>query len=462
VHETLKACELYYKRVEEELSDQNGVLPKMFVSAPLRDLFQGLVEQKAKLWTNLGDSWLDILKFQVRKEWFVHHAWQQTTTRTFSPESPDSGTVDPDCHDLVKSLMHWTETILGGRMNDIHRKRQEQTEHVLDFLQEIVEPLATEYSSIQNHFTPEKNKYFASLRSNIVLSQGVRHRMRLIDMNEIESMATGVIIMWRQIRIQQSKTINLSGIPPLPVVLTEWMRSEQSLDFPLTLTSCSYSSTGTLDQAHHFCRANGGGKRRVMCVLAGLVYKWLEERCMEWNAELAEHELLNLDFDDTAETSASSFQVLGGNSNANTNKSSKRNKKRKDKKKSAASSTADATSSTEEMAEPLLENTASNGIADMQPDDRESCSNENDENSAVADATEVEPLPEEMEEDAVKTFSEQIEDDSDNGIFFGDLSKVGVMDSTEFQSAGDFLLGRLLELVNAEQNGKRNNNVVFL
>ena len=62
----------------------------------------------------------------------------------------------------------------------------------MELLQSIVEPLSKEYATVERYFTPERNRYFASLRSNISLAQGVKQKMRLIDQNEVEWMATGL------------------------------------------------------------------------------------------------------------------------------------------------------------------------------------------------------------------------------------------------------------------------------
>ncbi len=71
-------------------------------------------------------------------------------------------------------------------------------------------------------------------------------------------------------------------------------------------------------------KCNGGsGKRRVMCILSACLYSWIEERCMEWHADLTHEELL-LDADEE-------LANLG-----KVNTSSQRSKKSKKKKRKSS------------------------------------------------------------------------------------------------------------------------------
>ena len=450
---TFEVCESYYTHVSDELADQLGVVPKMFVSAPLRSLYQTLVEEKVKIWTHLGqDIFAQALTTSVLKEWYTRQVW--IDVRNTIHQNEESLQLDDACHDLVKSLSSWTETALGGRVTEIQRQRMSQTEHVLELLQTIIEPLAREYAKVERYFSQERNRYFASLRSNIILAQGVRQTMRLIDQKEVECMATGVVLMWRQMRLMTSRMMLSSKVPSLPLQLKRWMRQEHQYD---EWPSSSLARDG------RYCRAGCGGKRRVHCIMAGLIYNWLEDRCQEWNAELAEQELLGtFDMEDTTETSAISATTNNSNSGtANkdpiTAKSSK-SSRRKKKKKSAASSG--------HRPDTIQAGSNGNGAAREGVSFDESCEGfEEFADQELASPALVDVLPKEEEYrvqgnkangDASNEFSEPDTELEENEEEHHEIdsypSSVYIMDDKEILSAQDFLVGRLLEALEADDS----------
>ena len=321
LNKTFKACDSFYT-VVQAMANQRGVIPKIFVNAPLRKEFQTLVEEKVRVWTEVGKIFTNLLTNRVLKEWCTWSVWRNSRSK-----APEDQSLDTDCHDLVKELSEWTETIFQYSIPKIQESLMNQTEHLLELLQKIVEPLASEYEMVEKYFSKEQNMFFASLRSNILLAHGVRKQMRLIDQTEVENMSTGVILIWRQMRIMQSRMI-LPLETQLPLQVRRWMlQDEQKLDdWRLGAPAMSNESW-----SHHTnCRAcPNGGKQRILCVLAGLVYRWLGDRYMEWKAEVAERELLT-DFD-FADLAAPTYSNGAGQSNSATKggKSSKRNKKKK-------------------------------------------------------------------------------------------------------------------------------------
>lgn len=100
----------------------------------------------------------------------------------------------------------------------------------------------------------------------------------------------------------------------LPLKLRKWMEAGNSE----SRTTENYAESGTA------C-SGGGGKRRVACVITGLLYRWLCDRCLEWHAELTQRELLDsmdelvLDVVDSNVSSASAGRPI---------KSGKKSKKR--------------------------------------------------------------------------------------------------------------------------------------
>lgn len=324
LNKILKASDSYYSRLGEGLADSRGVLPKPYVDAGFRKLFQGLIEEKVKVWSDFAKFVCDQLRGRQLKELYTRSVWYSERAPATDQKSL---LLDEKCNKLVQELADWTATIMAGRMADIYKERMAQTERLLELLQALIEPLAEQYASVEKYFSTQRNLYFASLRSNIVLAQGVKKQMRLIDNAEVEGMATGVMLMWNHVRLMQLRTISSIGIPPLPLQLKRWMLQDES-----SLMEAWNGDISPLNSYHHrYCQPGRQGKRRVMCILAGLVYRWLEEQCKVWRAEMAEKQLLtDFNFDEPPVAAASAKETDG------LGKPAKAKKSKKKKSKSAA------------------------------------------------------------------------------------------------------------------------------
>jgi hypothetical protein len=184
--------------------------------------------------------------------------------------------------------------------------------------------------------------------------------------------------------------------------------------------------------------------------MAGLIYNWLEERCKEWNAELAEQELLGtFGMEDTTETSAISATTNNSSTPANNPTTTKASKssRRKKKKKSAASSRPDtihgASNGKVAALEGVLFDESCEGFEEfagqepVSPSPAEEPPKQEDqvqENKANGDASNKFSGPD-ME----------LEEEEEHHGIDSYPSSVYIMDGKEIQSAQDFLVGRLLQ-----------------
>lgn len=276
----------------------------------------------------------------------------------------------------------------------------------------------------------------------------------------------------------QSRMITSVETPPLPLQLKRWMLQDERQFDEWRLGSPS-STTPSYHQM--YCQPGRGGKRRVMCVLAGLVYRWLEDRCTEWKAEIAEKELL-ADFDFAEPVSAANTSVPTDGFNAN--KPNKSGKKKKKKNKAAMSSNAaeslkenEAATSTEALDDPEANGTFKSiperekteiqegALVDDSGEPSESYSSveaetkvavrkstPNGHDQSVTQQTErtseatAEPDPMEAEGEMVTEAEEFDVDDY--------LSSVYVEDEEELLSAKNFLVARMAALLQNAENGK--------
>jgi len=430
---TLQAYDKYYQKVAEDMVDNRGVIKKMFVSAPLRSLYRDLVETKARAWTGLGKELTKQLTPRVLKEWFTRAEWEGIV------EDESTLALDDQCHGLTKELTGWTYTLSGGRIAEIQRERMAQTELMLEHLQKVVEPVGVEHAKVERYFSAEQNQYFASLRSSIVLAQGVKDRMRLIDQNEVQSMCTGVLLMWRHVRIMQGRAAFSGEVPPLPLQLKSWVLQDHDYlndfhrgDAPLSLNNAYENG---------LCRQGQGGKRRLMCIVAGLLYKWLEERCLEWKAQKAEQELLT-DFGETEVVDPSP---------------TKKQKKKNKKKKNRNSSNSQRSILDDASRDPPTKPHESNGTSQAETHSAEgSLLSSTDRQKTVERETKLDSNP---QDEIDSHFPEDI---GDSDHFPEDIddyeSLVTVHTKNGALTAQDFLMSRMLELLASKDKG----DVIFL
>ena len=311
--ETFNACDNYYKILEENLADQNGRIPMIFTSAPLRFLYRNFAREKTNAVSDVLKSFAQALNNPKMKEFYTRLFWHRRKPE--DDQCKESNQLDDDCRKLIKVLTEWTKIIQGGRMSNINKERTKRLMCVFNILRDVVGSLGKEYDKVDKHFSKEQQNYFTSLLSNIHQANGVKSRMRLIEKEDVVSLASGVILMWRHVRIMQSRVAASFSLESLPLSLHQWMLQ------PLRM---NIENDGWF-QGYSKCCPGMGGRRRVMGMLAGLTYVWLRERCNEWKAEKSRQELLT-DFD--LELSSSTDHQFVKQPGA---KSNKKNKKKKNK-----------------------------------------------------------------------------------------------------------------------------------
>jgi len=330
---TLNACDAYYKKLEEDLADQNGRLPLFVISAPSRELYRKFAEEKIGFLSEMGKSFSEAIKSLSMREFFTRSCWEQCKRGLQGgqvEQKPSSQKLDEDCRKLIKALTKWTGIVSGGRMSDINKERAKRLAIVFNMLRDVVESLGEEYKRVQRHFSQECQKYFTMLLSNIQLAHGVKHRMRLIEMDDVVSLTTGVILMWRHVRIMQSRVGGTVSAEILPLSLRKWILASSSIDLE---PDERHGFSSHLD--HSKCWRGIGGRRKTMGIFAGLTYVWLRERCKEWKAEIASQELLT-SFDVNLLSSADQMDANASKSinkaGGLINKPRKKTKKKKGKK----------------------------------------------------------------------------------------------------------------------------------
>ncbi len=465
---TLAACDVYYKKLEEDLADQNGKLPLIFTSAPFRKVYRELAEEKIEFLSELRNSFSSALSSCSMKEFYTRCSWEQCNQ---DEQDISSQKLDDDCRQLIIELTEWTRIVNGGRMSAINKERSKGLVLVFNLLKVVVESLDGEYKTVERYFSEERQNYFSRLLSNIHLAHGVKHRMRLIEMDDVISLTTGIILMWRHVRIMQSRVDHSISTDMLPLSLRKWVLESPSNDLK---PKENYQWSNLF---HEKCWVGVGGRRRVMGILAGLTYAWFRERCKEWKAEKASQELLT--YIDTDLFSERDPQI------GNANKSGKKSKKKKNKKSSNANT---AVNSNENNDEAKADNNVSpssiksildeqQGSEDVSVDKSSEVAKDETASPMMLDSNSLDQDPnidsqalgsqEEGKEDYSNDneVAETIDNGAETDVLHSENEGTNSTEHYESQivvqdesgcliSAMEFLTDRLLQVLNQPENGK--------
>jgi hypothetical protein len=229
--------------------------------------------------------------------------------------------------DATHQLISCTSTIFRGYLSDMkdeHKVRREKLDTLqLCFFQAI---------NAQYNHTTEKHR--PAKRAMQRWQELVNQYMTLQKQRRDESsngFANSQVFFQRITRVMFQLWCHINVIncdvqrsdnehhPSMPLELMEWM-SYGRLD-----------STAPMRKKDEAC-SGGGGKRRITSILAGFIYRWLVNRCEEWNSELAEAELL---------TSVEIASLSDGNeqlSSRRTIKTGKKNRRKREKRGDATES----------------------------------------------------------------------------------------------------------------------------
>jgi hypothetical protein len=454
IWETYESCQAYYSSVEEEVVDQNGVIPSMFVNVKARDLCFQFVSKKIETMTSMGIRIKSMKDRRVMKRQLTEGFWLHSIVKEKrKDEFIDLGN---DCSNLIVSIIEWTQFVHARRMKELRSEQRNKRESMREQIKEILEPLTNLFLDIDQYLTTEERdrvgEYCQSAKEvvNAQVSTMASH-----EYSKVFLAALSTVLMWRACRIGEQRMLQ-SRAPKPPFLIQQWMLDEND----------DLGST-TLDPTWTLCGHGWGGKRRLRCILAGLMHRWLSERCIEWKSETAAHELL-ANFD--TELNSSTQTGVG-----NSSKLPKKNKKKKKKALSQNSSEGDphytsrsSSGSAEEIEPteigkggsengigekpetPIVNSSISDGVNNVQGNEKTP-----PEDSSAPQVSDVSTMAIAVDElEMVEHSTENPRGQKDEIEF--ELPKPSIMvvdDEENLISATDFLIGRLLDLMGEDERG---------
>ncbi|KAL3923480.1 MAG: hypothetical protein SGILL_001636 [Bacillariaceae sp.] len=319
------ATEDFYKSIEHNFLDQNGVVEPIYLNSELRTKFGEVVEGKTRSATALGTEMKESLKNKsVMKERFTRAIWASAYVGKL-----DQGKLgalfdlEDEVNELFDLLLEWMHVVHGRRMSSIRREQRTARDQVLDKVEEIVPHLERAYNETETQFSPEQQRHFQTVLATMKLRRGapLSSQMQIQENVKVFNLVKGVILMWRHVRFMKQRELH-SSVPSLPLPLKQFMMDSHD---PTDIDALHRDSS---------CGHGWGGERRVRCIVAGVFYSWLASLCSEWKSECAAQELMaDFDLEVTAPASDSG---------------SKPSKKAKKKKKKAVSLQSDSKSISEE------------------------------------------------------------------------------------------------------------------
>jgi len=186
-------------------------------------------------------------------------------------------------------------------------------------------------------------------------------------------------------------------------------------------------------------KCEGGGKRRVMCILSACLYSWVQERCVEWHADLLHEELL---------MDANEEFALANK----TNNGSQRSKKSKKKKKKGSAKQEVTVSAIDVKGVKSLETVQTSNIIEEQNEcEREDGDTNISSSEPQHNETEEGSRPNSPIEDVDESEFVQVDCSEENSYDITDYNvNVSVVDGSTLISAEDYLCNRFFNILKNE------------
>lgn len=278
-----------YERQVLELANAQGRIPEMFCSAALRTLYRDLVKSKTTILVQdtihpmrqVLDTKVDLLDpIRCGAEWRTSLIRYLAADRAFHPQTGNNPTsVDLAIEDTLKQVQSWTETVhqpTGEKMMAIHVQHRDQMMHSLRHLQKELQ------SAMVNE--PDNPFMWNMLRHVKILLEPASDDTTGVSLLR-SNVAAGIIeivVPWIRCKVDGSGS---GG------------QAVDAIDIPFNLRR--ELALATVGRSIHSPCTGGNGRSRVEFIFMVILFDWMKERFQEWQAEIAEKELLAISTNET-------------------------------------------------------------------------------------------------------------------------------------------------------------------
>lgn len=269
------------------MADRHGVLPKLFVSSTTRKLYRNMLNVKLQAVVaaidqvrNVLDQ-VELVDAQVQPQWttsfgrklYAVEAFYQVVASSQGGKHCAKKPSDIATEDVLYDFREWTETVHQHAVNGILEVHQTRREKALRLWRSLQGELPAGDSDVADHAavdTPAILRLEEALAGPDTTIDSLQALRRLV--------APGLLCtvnLWLSLRRGDSKDTFESQRPAvLPLSFLQWIAGRN------------------LDQSNSQYCLGSDGKDRAACILVALLFRWLSDRCLEWQAEMAEQELL--------------------------------------------------------------------------------------------------------------------------------------------------------------------------
>jgi len=308
-------------------SEREGTVPQAYTSKVIRDSLWELVRAKLSILNSLGEDFKNMVLGPVSSggpSQVVRLLTLEAYRRHLEPKiGTDNVFPDQEGEDMyvqfVAALVNLAQdTIKGASLEVLKKKAEDHRSNVTSISRKVrkiiiatedlapetkVEYLAKAYDSFESswyEFETRQNE----LENNISGTE-VEEVSLLLKKSGVLAKQWIVLLCSRQCNESLVKSFSM------PSCLRSWLNSISGVEMPKIMPSNR--------NVKHQCEGDGG-ERRVSSILAALLYRWLEDRCSEWHAELTRDELLlSMDMEEPTAVARD-----GGNNKNGKKKKSKR------------------------------------------------------------------------------------------------------------------------------------------
>ena len=271
---TIQDAQLAHAAKLLQLANRPGSVPQMALCAQHRDSYRSLLAVKVGALQKLRRQ----LESRMMDRLLCRNIWTRVLVdKALSPR--DSTTTEDDgMVDVWSSCERTTHTIHCGNVKDLKNGQVERANEWMKCIKRAQESLT-------------RNQSYSMLEEYQILLANANSLNSIVDCNGDEAAREEAIPQFiNAVFLVFQNVLNQWLYLKRVTEVTEDLGTT-NVDLPLKLKRFLRGQGEPHVWSDGTCQG-GGGRRRVTAIMTGLLYRWLQDRCNEWHAELTQKELL--------------------------------------------------------------------------------------------------------------------------------------------------------------------------
>ncbi|GAX17558.1 hypothetical protein FisN_18Lh208 [Fistulifera solaris] len=308
----------YEKKIEEMTSAQ-GTIPAMYCSAEIREAYRLLVQAKYRITYHLIDQFQTHLDCQINLldpllgkdaawnvSWFRYliaqtvfrnHLMDQQVTRRNGKGSTLS--FDEMLETVVVAITKWVmESIHQGTIQKLILEHDQRRKVLCGMVEKLLKTAERHFARDDIVQPGHPSSIFLievqGLHDDLLKADYTTHLSSFDRSDVLSKLANLRLNLWQRCVLLMATRLHCNECLISDEKATEkhdygWLSLASTIELPFSLKKgLLFQQTG---RSENPC-LGGHGSFRAECVLLGLLYRWMDERYKEWQAVVAEQELL--------------------------------------------------------------------------------------------------------------------------------------------------------------------------